>query len=97
MEKQPDLELLLLRFDTGQASEEEKRQLKRKVRTAMELLIRQDNLEQMEMLEKQGWYGRCELDSFIRFAGEQKKTLSLLWLLHLKNDKYGYQCEDFIL
>ena len=38
-----------------------------------------------------------ELDGFIHSASEKEKLRSLIWLLHLKNEKYGYTGKDFSL
>ncbi len=36
----------------------------------MEKLIQEEDTEKMEKIEEFGWYGRAELDTFIRFAGK---------------------------
>ena len=51
----------------------------------------------MEILEQQGWFGRKELDSFIQIAREQRRLESLVWLMLLKDQKYGYDEPDFTL
>ena len=51
----------------------------------------------MEILEQQGWFGRKELDSFIQIAREQGRLESLVWLMLLKDQKYGYDEPDFTL
>ena len=48
-------------------------------------------------LEKCGWFSANELENFIRCAQEKAKLRSLVWLLHLKDKKYGYQKKDFSL
>ena len=48
-------------------------------------------------LETCGWFSARELESFIRCAREKTKLRSLVWLLHLKDRKYGYQKKDFSL
>ena len=88
-------EMILDRFRKGQATEEEEQILKKKIRTVMEQLICQEDLETMEEMETRGWFGRYELERFIRYAGNRRRPLSLMWLLHLKNEKYGYKSEDF--
>lgn len=71
--------------------------LRRRIRPAMELLIREENIQKMEQLEKNNWFGRNELESFIRTARKEQKLESLVWLMKLKDDKYGYTDRDFTL
>ena len=63
----------------------------------MEFLIEKEDTEGMEQLENCGWFSAKELESFIRCAREKAKLRSLVWLLHLKDRKYGYQKKDFSL
>ena len=67
--------------------QEAQKYLKLRIRPAMEL----------EQLEKCGWFSIKELETFIRCAQEKTRLRSLVWLLHLKNEKYGYQRKDFSL
>ena len=71
--------------------------LKRRIRPAMENLLLEENIPKMEILEQQGWFGRKELDSFIQIAREQGRLESLVWLMLLKDQKYGYDEPDFTL
>ena len=48
-------------------------------------------------LMQDGWFSANELENFIRCAQEKAKLRSLVWLLHLKDKKYGYQKKDFSL
>ena len=63
--------------------------LKLRIRSVMELLIENEDTERMEQIEKCGWFIRC--------AQEKAKLRSLVWLLHLKDKKYGYPKKDFSL
>lgn len=65
--------------------------LKLRIRSVMELLIENEDTERMEQIEKCGWFSANELENFIRCAQEKAKLRSLVWLLHLKDKKYGYQ------
>lgn len=71
--------------------------LKRRIRPAMEELIRQENICEMEQLAGMDWFGRNELESFIRTARKEQKLESLVWLMKLKDSKYGYTDRDFTL
>lgn len=71
--------------------------LKRRIRPAMEYLIKHDDIEKIQTLEKLGLFGEKELESFIQMARSQGKMISLMWFLQLKDRKYGYQDHDFSL
>lgn len=71
--------------------------LRLRIRPAMELLIENEDTEKMEQLEKYGWFSVKELDGFIKCAQEKEKLRPLVWLLYLKDRKYGYQEKDFSL
>ena len=47
--------------------------------------------------EDMGWFGEKELEGFIKAARVHKKTAALVWLLRLKDEKYGYKDRDFSL
>ena len=68
--------------------------LKLRIRSVMELLIENEDTERMEQIEKCGWFSANELENFIRCAQEKAKLRSLVWLLHLKDKKYGYQKKE---
>lgn len=71
--------------------------LKRRIRSAMEVLIRSEDVGKMEVLEQQGWFGAKELEGFLRTARAEKSLSALAWLLRLKDEKYGYEDRDFTL
>ena len=71
--------------------------LKRRIRPAMEALIQEENVSKMELLEAQGWFGEEELESFICTARKERRLESLVWLMLLKNSKYGYKEKKFDL
>lgn len=71
--------------------------LKRRIRPAMEALIQEENVSGMELLESQDWFGKEELESFISTARKERKLESLVWLMQLKDRKYGYKEKKFDL
>ena len=71
--------------------------LKKRIRPAMEALIRSQQIEQMEILAEQGWYGKKELETFIRTAREEGSLQALVWLMKEKNDRYGYEDREYDL
>ena len=87
--------------DEGENSTESAREtekyIKMRIRSVMEIFIEEENTQNMEILEERGWLGPRELETYIKTAQELKKNRSLMWLLHLKNRKYGYEPEKFLL
>ncbi len=81
----------------GKDVQEYRNYLKKRIRPAMEALIEREETEKMERLERQGWFGEKELEGFLALAREKGKTASLLWLMLLKDQKYGYHDKDFSL
>lgn len=71
--------------------------LKRRIRPTVETLIEKEAVEKIEVLERLGWFGKEHLEGFIKMARERSKTASLVWFLHLKNEKYGYEEQEFQL
>ena len=86
------LEIYFQNIPAGESEEfrEAQKYLKLRIRSAMDT-------ERMEQLEKCGWFSENELMVFIRYAQEKTKLRALVWLLHLKDKKYGYQKRDFSL
>lgn len=71
--------------------------LKRRIRPAVEQLLKEHALEKIQELERLGCFHEKELDVFLRSAMEQGNTAALIWFLQLKNEKYGYHDRDFSL
>ncbi len=71
--------------------------LKGRIRPAVEQLIEEEAVEKIQQLEELGWFGEKPLEGFIKIARERKKSAALVWLLHLKQEKYQYQDKDFSL
>ena len=88
-------------FSEEKGKEEEKlaygQYLRRRIRPAMETLICEENLLKMELLESEGWFGAEELDLFISMARKKRRLESLVWLMQLKDRKYGYKEKNFNL
>ena len=71
--------------------------LKPRVRNAVETLIEEDEPEKIEVLEQAGWFDRKEVEDFIRTARERQKLQALVYLMKLKDTRYGYQEEEWEL
>ena len=71
--------------------------LKQRIRPAMELLIRQENLQALETLYTLGWLPLGQIDDFLEMAAEAHKNSALIWLLKLKNKTLGFAPRDLSL
>ncbi|MBQ7370381.1 MAG: hypothetical protein IJW67_00620 [Blautia sp.] len=71
--------------------------LQRRIRPAVEKLIRQGAIEKIASLEQLGWFREKELDHFIELAMQAERYPVLIWLQRLKSEKYGYQERNFSL
>lgn len=71
--------------------------LKSHVRNAVEALIEENEPEKIQVFEEAGWFGETQLEVFIKIARERQKMQALVYLMKLKNEKYGYKDHDFEL
>lgn len=71
--------------------------LKSHIRNAVEALIEEDAPEKIAVLEGMGWFKEQELESFLKTARERGKSQALVYLMNLKDQKYGYREEEFPL
>ena len=72
--------------------------LKRRIRPAMERLIRENALEKMECTgAARAGVGAQEMDAFIRQAQSLGQEAAMLWLMRRKGERYGYHDRDFTL
>ena len=83
--------------DEKKIQKEYEKYLQRRIRSVMEYLILEEDLDRMKGLEPYGWWGKIELEQFIRIAREHQKIESLVWLLNQKDQKYGYEDRDLTL
>ena len=90
MNEQQYLEEVIGRFlqnmqENEKISKEDAAYLKRRIRPAMEYLIRQENIAGMKKLADRGWFGEQELNGFLIKAGELEKWDAFRVLLAWKN------------
>lgn len=69
--------------------------LQEQIVPAIQELIEEEDVEKIAYLESLGWICRNDLELLIRTARERQKTASLVWLMHLKDRKYGYEEKTF--
>lgn len=90
--------MMELYFDPLKSTEEKSKAeslLRRRIRAVVEELIEQEEIEKIQHLEEQGMFGERELEIFLKMSREKEKMESMLWLMHLKNRKYGYHRKEF--
>ena len=95
------LELALAGFFSVQTDESQKQALESylrlRVRSAMELLLRQGRLEELERLLNLGWLTPGTLEDGLSLAIELKSTEGFVLLLRRKAEQVGFSDRDFSL
>ena len=84
----------------GVSAEDKKRyasHIQSHLRTAVEFLMEQEAIEELSALESLGWFSPTSVDAFIQIAKDRSRTASLIWLLHLKNRRYGFAGKKYTL
>lgn len=95
------LELALAGYFSGQATEAQKQALEgylqRRLRPAMEVLLREGRLEELERLLAQDWFTPGLLEDGLTLAIALKSTEGFVLLLRRKADLVGFSDRDFSL
>lgn len=95
------LGLALEGYFSGQADETQKQAFKSylrlRLRSAMELLLRQGQLEELEQLMAQGWLTPGLLEDGLKLTIECKSTEGFVLLLRQKAEQVGFPDRDFSL
>lgn len=95
------LNLALQLFFRGDASPEQTQKLeaylKRRIRSALEVLLREDDLPGLKRLASAGWLNEGLVEDGLKMAISLKKTEGYVWFLRLKAEKYGFRDRDFSL
>ena len=95
------LGLALEGYFSGLADETQKQALesylRRRLRPAMELLLRQGRLEELEHLMALGWLTPGLLEDGLKLAIESKSTEGFVLLLRQKAAQVGFPDRDFSL
>lgn len=71
--------------------------LKLRIRPAMEVLIRQGDVDKLEKLSGFGWIKEEQMEDFLRIAMQLDNRSVLLCLLHIKNRTFGFKDKEFLL
>jgi hypothetical protein len=95
------LELALEGYFSGLADETQKQALesylRRRLRSAMELLLREGRTEELEQLLNQGWLTAGLLEDGLSLAISLKSTEGFVLLLRRKAELVGFSDRDFSL
>ena len=95
------LELALEGYFSGLADETQKQALesylRRRLRPAMELLLREGRTEELEQLLEQGWLTAGLLEDGLSLAISLKSTEGFVLLLRRKAELVGFSDRDFSL
>lgn len=71
--------------------------LQKRIRPAIAALMSDEDIDKLEILERQGWLEDRHLDGLIQLARERSRTASLVWLLRLKAERGQYHDRDLSL
>ena len=71
--------------------------LKKRIRPAVAALMEEEDVDKLDLLERQGWLEDGQLDGLIQLAQARSRTASLVWLLRLKAERGQYHDRDFSL
>lgn len=69
--------------------------LKKRIRPALQALLKESRIDEMEKLQKLGWFGAEILEELIVKAQEEGRFSAVIRLMRVKAEKYGYKDRDF--
>ena len=69
--------------------------LKKRIRPALQALLKENRINEMEKLQKLGWFGAEILEELIVKAQEDGRLSAVIRLMRVKAEKYGYKDRDF--
>ena len=69
--------------------------LKKRIRPALQALLKENRIDEMEKLQKLGWFGAEILEELIVKAQEEGRLSAVIRLMRVKAEKYGYKDRDF--
>ena len=69
--------------------------LKKRIRPALQALLKENRINEMEKLQKLGWFGAEILEELIVKAQEEGRLSEVIRLMRVKAEKYGYKDRDF--
>ena len=69
--------------------------LKKRIRPALQAFLKENRIDEMEKLQKLGWFGAEILEELIVKAQEEGRFSAVIRLMRVKAEKYGYKDRDF--
>ena len=69
--------------------------LKKRIRPALQALLKENRIDEMEKLQKLGWFGAEILEELIVKAQEEGRLSAVIRLMRVKAEKYGYKDREF--
>ena len=69
--------------------------LKKRIRPALQALLKENRIDEMEKLQKLGWFGAEILEELIVKAQEEGRLSAVIRLMRVQAEKYGYKDRDF--
>lgn len=69
--------------------------LKKRIRPALQTLLKENRMDEIKKLNEMGWFGAEILEELIVRAQEEGRLSAVIWLMRIKAEKYGYRDRDF--
>ena len=69
--------------------------LKKRIRPALQALLKENGIDEIKMLNEMGWFGAEILEELIVRAQEEGRLSAVIRLMRIKAAKYGYRDQDF--
>ena len=69
--------------------------LKKRIRPALQALLKENRIDEIEYLNEMGWFGAEILEELIVKAQEEGRLSAVIRLMRVKAEKYGYKDRDF--
>ena len=82
-------------YVTPKQKEEYASYLKKRIRPALQALLRENRIDAIELADEMGWFGNGILEELIIKAQEEGRFSAVIRLMRKKAVRYGYRDHDF--
>ena len=82
-------------YVTPTQKEEYASYLKKRIRPALQALLRENRIDAIELADEMGWFGNGILEELIIKAQEEGRFSAVIRLMRKKAVRYGYRDHDF--
>ena len=82
-------------YVTPNQKEEYASYLKKRIRPALQALLRENRIDAIELADEMGWFGNGILEELIIKAQEEGRFSAVIRLMRKKAVRYGYRDHDF--